>query len=338
MSHYPCPDCNTPVLLSAGKCRQCGNEGPDNDATVVFSRPGRQHPAPASTLVLSLPDGSSFSVTDGDVVGRAGIGRDQLSAFTEVSRRHARFLTQDGRWFIVDLGAVNGTFLEGEKLPAQQPIPLDHGQTVGLSRGVCLTTAIEKTQLQQTTTTEEPVDPNRRTLVILFADIKGSVDFFQEHGTVVARNWIFKLFGMLTKIIEENGGTHLKNIGDAILAVFSDPHAAALAAIKMQRVVRAHNLLVDATDHYFLRIGMNKGSVLFENNDVFGNAVNIASRVQDLAPPECIYITATLHDKLTTDSQITMRPIGRKELKGVKKPTDIYEILVDAESDSAARR
>ncbi len=79
---------------------------------------------------------------------------------------------------------------------------------------------------------------------------------------------------------------------------------------------------------------MNMGNVLFEDNDVFGNSVNIASRVQALAPPERIYITEHLHDMVKDDKDVQCTFIGLEQLKGVKERIGIYEILC---ADSAVR-
>ncbi len=103
--------------------------------------------------------------------------------------------------------------------------------------------------------------PNRKTMVILFADLKGSVDFFQEKGTIVAQKWIVNLYHLLSSIISTHHGEHIKNIGDAILAVFDDPHEAARAALKMQADLRRHNSKADNMGQYYLRIGMNMGTV-----------------------------------------------------------------------------
>ncbi len=70
-----------------------------------------------------------------------------------------------------------------------------------------------------------------------------------------------------------------------------------------------------------------------ENRDVFGNAVNIASRVQAVAPPEHIYITQRLYDEVKGDKEMQFRFIGHEQLKGVKDKTPIYEIVCACEKN-----
>ena len=286
------------------------------------------------TINLVSSEGRTFEVRNGDVVGRAAAGKEVLEIHEEISRRHAQFVVSEGAWFIVDLGSSNGTFLDGERIPPKEKIPVRNGQRIMFSpvfqadvriREAREGRAVPPSMLEEACNTDSP----RKTMVILFADLKGSVNFFQERGTIIARNWILQLYRMLSSVIHAHKGRHVKNIGDAILAVFENPYEAGRAAVKMQADLRRHNSQVDETGRYYLRIGMNIGKVLFEDNDVFGNSVNIASRVQALAPPERIYITEHLYEAIRDDKDVQCRFIGLEQLKGVKEKTGIYEILCD---------
>jgi class 3 adenylate cyclase len=295
---------------------------------------GGRHDAPLVECVVMLasPDGRIIEVRDGDVVGRTAVGKEALEIHEEISRRHAQFVMSDGMWFVIDLGSSNGTFLEGKRLPPKERVRVRDGQRLKISpvfEGVVRIEETGKEKIVFPSGREETacIQDRRKTMIILFADLKGSVDFFQERGTLVARKWILNLYRMLSSIINAHSGAHVKNIGDAILAVFDDPHKAAKASLKMQTDLREHNRTAEETGLYYLRIGMNMGTVLFENHDVFGNSVNIASRVQALAPPEHIYITEHLYEAIRDDKDIQFRFIGHEQLKGVKNKTGIYEIL-----------
>ena len=281
-------------------------------------------------LILTSGEGRVIHIKSGDVVGRTAAGREVLEIHEEISRRHAEFVCEAGAWFVIDLGSSNGTFLDGERIPPRQKIPVREGRQIMLSpvfqAGISIRGASHEAAEPASGETAAAED-SRKTMVVLFADLKGSVDFFQEKGTIVARNWIVTLYRMLSSIIDTHRGTHIKNIGDAILAVFEDPVEAAKAAVEMQADLGKHNLSVDETGRYHLRIGMNRGPVLFEEHDIFGNAVNIASRVQALAPPERIFITEQLYDSIKGAGDLRCRFIGREQLKGVKEKTGIYEIL-----------
>jgi class 3 adenylate cyclase len=289
-------------------------------------------------LILASPDGRTIEVRDGDVVGRTVVGKEVLDIHEEISRRHAQFVRNEGTWFVIDLHSSNGTFLDGKRITPQERIPLRNGQQISMSPVFMATvrmkeTAIEEVALPSHHDGAEQKQPSRKTMIILFADLKGSVDFFQEKGTIVAQKWILNLYRLLASIISTHRGEHLKNIGDAILAVFDDPHEAARAALEMQADMRRHNSKADKTGEYYLRIGMNMGTVILENRDVFGNAVNIASRVQAVAPPEHIYITQRLYDEVKDDKDMQFRFISHEQLKGVKDKTPIYEIVCGYEKN-----
>ncbi len=283
-------------------------------------------------LILVSPDGRAIEVRDGDVVGRTAVGREVLDIHEEISRRHVRFVRSEGTWFVIDLNSSNGTFLDGNRISPGERIPLQNGQQISISPVFVAAVRTRETEIADAALPSqgdgvEQEHPNRKTMVILFADLKGSVDFFQEKGTIVAQKWILNLYRLLSTIISTHRGEHIKNIGDAILAVFDDPHEAARAALKMQADIRTHNGKADNMGQYYLRIGMNMGNVLVENRDVFGNAVNIAARVQAVAPPEHIYITQRLYDEVKDDRDMEFRLISHEQLKGVKEKTTIYEIV-----------
>ncbi len=277
------------------------------------------------TITLVSTEGRTFEARSGDVVGRTAVGREVLEIHEEISRRHAQFFMSEGEWFVVDLGSSNGTFIEGKRIPPKEKTRIRNGQRIMLSPVFQADIRVPDAAEDETRDTDDP----RKTMVVLFADLKGSVDFFQERGTIVARNWILQLYRILSSIINAHRGRHVKNIGDAILAVFEDPHEAARAAVGMQGELRRHNSLADEAGRYYLRIGMNMGRVLFEDNDVFGNSVNIASRVQALAPPERIFITEHLYEAVRDDKDIQCCFVGLEQLKGVKEKTGIFEILCD---------
>jgi class 3 adenylate cyclase len=333
--HKICPTCKTRNELSRKTCIHCSG-----DMSAVGQEKGQMpvheerqgDVSPEGLLKLVSSNGRVIKVRDGDVVGRTAVGREVLEIHEEISRRHARLVMSDGMWFVIDLGSSNGTFLEGERLPPDEMVQIRNGQRLKISpvfEGVVRIEGTYKEKIVFPSSHEETacIQSRRKTMTILFADLKGSVDFFQERGTLVARKWILNLYRMLSSIISAHKGTHVKNIGDAILAVFDDPHEAAKASLQMQTDLREHNRTAQETDLYYLRIGMNMGTVLFEDRDVFGNSVNIASRVQALAPPEHIYITEFLHEAIRGDRDFQFRFIGHEQLKGVKNKTGIYEIL-----------
>lgn len=285
-------------------------------------------------LVLTTVDGASCVVKNGDIVGRTAVGHEFLGNFPQISRHQVKFVHKYQQWFVVDLNSRNGTFLDDLKLFQQVLTPVRNGERLHFSSVcTCFVSIQTSPPLIANAHEDEKSDDERKTLVVLFADIKGSVDFFQEMGTIIAHDWIYKLFRMLTAIIQQHQGVHIKNIGDAILTVFADPAGAVRAATKMQSAIADHNRCVDFSQAYSLRIGMNIGRVLYTDNDIFGNAVNIASRVQDMTPPGCIYITGELWLAVCQHADITTRFIGNQVLKGVRNTMAIHEVVLAREKE-----
>ncbi len=78
-----------------------------------------------------------------------------------------------------------------------------------------------------------------------------------------------------------------------------------------------------------MRIGIHHGEVVFEENDIFGDAVNIASRIQALAPIGGIWISESVHNNVSNKREINTKFVGAETLKNVKEPIKIYEVITN---------
>jgi len=131
-------------------------------------------------------------------------------------------------------------------------------------------------------------------------------------------------------IIEEFGGKWIKELGDGVMASFSAVSNAVYAAIKIQEAC-------DNAKAFELRIGIHIGEVVFENNDIFGDAVNIASRLQALAPPSGIFVSGSVQRDLTNKNDISWEFVGAENLKNVKEPIQVYKIFVAGKEPAAPK-
>lgn len=144
-----------------------------------------------------------------------------------------------------------------------------------------------------------------------------------------------KAFSLLQKsrdlqkpVIEEYRGRWIKELGDGVLASFTNGADAVQASIVIQNKCAA-------AGEFELRIGIHQGDVVFESGDVFGDAVNIASRIQAIAVPGGVYISEAVRFNLTSQYHITTRFVKTEILKNVKEPLNIYEVVLNgAESKS----
>ncbi|MEK6780777.1 MAG: tetratricopeptide repeat protein [Bacteroidota bacterium] len=160
---------------------------------------------------------------------------------------------------------------------------------------------------------------SRQLAAIMFTDIVGYTALMgndEKHAfTLLNKN------RQLQKpIIGEFDGRWIKEIGDGTMASFNTVSDAVNAAIKIQEACNAAN-------DFQLRIGIHQGEVVFENDDVFGDSVNIAARVQAAAAPGCIFITETVHHNISNKSEIKSQFVKEEKLKNVSQPVRMYQVL-----------
>ena len=166
-------------------------------------------------------------------------------------------------------------------------------------------------------------------LVVLFADISGSTRLYETLGDQAARKTIAGCLSILTEIVHRQGGTLIKTIGDEVMSTFSCVDDAAAAACEMQEAMAgaaAKGALPS------IRVGLHYGRALVEENDVFGDAVNLAARVVTLAKADQILTTGQLVKSLSPELRVFTRLIDRTTLKGKREVVDIYEVVWQGEN------
>jgi TolB-like protein len=138
-----------------------------------------------------------------------------------------------------------------------------------------------------------------------------------------------KAFDLLNKnrqlqktLIEQNNGKWIKELGDGVLASFSTVIDAVNSACAIMKGCADIEGLQ-------LRIGIHLGDVVFDNDDVFGDGVNIASRLQALASPGAICISEAVHRSISNKKEINSRFIREENLKHVREPVKIYEVTIE---------
>ena len=127
---------------------------------------------------------------------------------------------------------------------------------------------------------------------------------------------------MLMPIIEEFQGKLIKKIGDALMVRFDEPDQACGAALKMQKQLTEFN--EKSEEKILIRIGINTGTVFIKNEDAFGDAVNLAARMESLARPGKIFITETTKEKVS--DSLNFFDVGLKKVKGKAEPIHVFTI------------
>jgi class 3 adenylate cyclase/CHAT domain-containing protein/tetratricopeptide (TPR) repeat protein len=170
-------------------------------------------------------------------------------------------------------------------------------------------------------------EKHRRDVTLLFTDIEGSTAYFAQHGDLSGRQMVQHSNDLLFPIVAQHQGTVLKTIGDGIMASFIEPTAAVQSAIAMQRALRDYNCGREVSEQMHIRIGINSGPGFVETHDVFGDVVNVASRVEACALPDQILLSGATYERLPVS--IPCRLLGAADVKGKPTPIELYEVHWD---------
>jgi adenylate cyclase len=161
--------------------------------------------------------------------------------------------------------------------------------------------------------------PQQRLLAaIMFTDIVGYTSLMgkdEQHAFALLHD----NRELQKPVIESFNGRWVKEMGDGVLSIFNSVSDAVLAAIEIQERCSRNN-------SFQLRIGIHHGEVVVEENDVFGDAVNIAARLQALAPVGGIWISESVYQNVSNKKTIHTRFVKEVRLKNVKDPVRVYEV------------
>jgi adenylate cyclase len=171
---------------------------------------------------------------------------------------------------------------------------------------------------------------NRRLAAIMFTDIVG---FSRQMGSDEART--LRLLDIHNQIIQhavtEYQGTVIKTIGDAFLVDFPSVVHAVQCAQQIQRRFRTHNTDKESTEQIHIRIGIHSGDIVQRDGDVFGDGVNIASRLQSLAEPDTICISQVVYKEVEKKLALnTAVSLGKPKLKNIAERFQVYALLAEA--------
>lgn len=170
-------------------------------------------------------------------------------------------------------------------------------------------------------------------LTVLFTDLRGSTELYESVGDLAAYDLVRHHFRVLGDVVRAHDGAIVKTIGDAVMATFPTPQDGLGAALGMHRAMVNFNRSHDRGD-LVLKIGLHEGPCLAvtlnDRLDYFGSTVNVAARVQGLAGPQSIYVTAPIvapEGARRLLAEARLEPVARRAtLRGIRDEVTIYEI------------
>src|SRR5712691_11229581 len=171
----------------------------------------------------------------------------------------------------------------------------------------------------------EPSARKRKLAAILHADVVGFSRLMgeDEAGTHQA---LGKLRRAVDPLIAAHGGRIVGTAGDSLLADFSSVVDALSCAVEMQRASRAVNEPIAPERRLELRIGVNLGDVIVDGDDIFGDGINIAARLEALAQPGTVCISHTVYEHVRNKLDLHYRPLGSHRVKNIAEPVRAYAV------------
>lgn len=164
-------------------------------------------------------------------------------------------------------------------------------------------------------------------LYILFSDISGSSSIYEQLGDRAAQEIIGRILTRLSDLTVEFDGKVIKTVGDAVIATFQSVDNAIEAAKSMQMAMICGICEKKDLPPINIHIGIHHGAVVIDDDDIFGDAVNIASRVADYAKPRQIVATRAVIEKLPKNSMHLKKYIGRITAKNISGEIELFEVL-----------
>jgi len=171
-------------------------------------------------------------------------------------------------------------------------------------------------------------EETRKLAAIMFTDIKDFSRKMQKDEAATMR--MLKIHNqILDETVKKNGGTLVKTIGDAYLVSFDSVVNATLCAIEAQQMFHQHNSKANLPDQKIeVRIGVHLGDVIVKDRDVFGDGVNIASRIQSIAGVGGVNISDSVYQQVRNKINIRVLNLGVPQLKGIDQPVKVYQVII----------
>ena len=163
-------------------------------------------------------------------------------------------------------------------------------------------------------------------LTVVFADLTGSTSVFEALGNVKATRVITQLTQWIGSVCEAHDGHVVKYLGDGVLIVFQGSAQAIDAACELQQI--HHDRIVNwpALLKMRLQVGMARGEVIEQNNDCYGDAVNLASRLSDLSGSEQILVSDSVIGNVAETYQLRSRCLGPMLIRGRNESCVVHRI------------
>jgi class 3 adenylate cyclase len=166
----------------------------------------------------------------------------------------------------------------------------------------------------------------RRLAAILAADVAGHSRLMgaDEEGTLERLKALRR--ELLDPKIAEHKGRVVKTTGDGVLVEFASVVDAVRCAVAVQQAMPERNAGVETDKRIELRMGINLGDVIVEDDDLYGDGVNIAARIEALADAGGVFVSNTVHDHVRDRLPFAFEDLGEQQVKNIARPVRVYRV------------
>lgn len=169
---------------------------------------------------------------------------------------------------------------------------------------------------------------------VVFADLVGSTGIFERLGDETAGRFVTQLTTALSKSFEKHTGRVVKLLGDGLFVVFQDESDAIEACVGIQKRLQETPILPGGSGKAVqMQMGVESGEVVEIEGDCYGDAVNSAARLADLAGAEQILTTSRVRESLKPELRSKLRSLGPMFLRGKSEQTEVYRVQWQPERD-----
>lgn len=175
-------------------------------------------------------------------------------------------------------------------------------------------------------------------ITVMFTDLVGSTSITETHGDITTREMIKRHDDIIRERVEANEGKLVKTLGDGTMSYFPNTLCAIEAAIAIQTELAELNEHKKMAMPIRVRVGINYGEGIVEENDIYGDVVNVAARIEAQANADEIYLSESAYHELSDKGKYYARVIKTTYLKGKAKPVQVIKVFYKDEEIDVDRK
>lgn len=177
----------------------------------------------------------------------------------------------------------------------------------------------------------------RQVAAILAADVVGYTRLIEAAEEEIHRHLMQMRNAVIDPAIVEHHGRVVKNTGDGFLAIFESPQAATVCAMSLQRAIAVATTGQPPSLRIAFRMGINFAPIIVENDDVFGDGVNVAARLEAYAEPGDVIISQSVADEIDPDIRKSAIDLGELQLRNHQQPVRVFALRPEPNASSPQR-